>query len=197
MGLLFTTAAASAVILRSESRGTVSDSRLSQPGGPGPRIYISQEQGGPVIPPGIGFSFRQLLQLAGLRWRYSISPPHGNLYVGLSLMLHDRWSVGQYVLEWSTHWGSRWEFYYCQTFAGLLTWGALSHERTCLSFTIADGLLKRILVSESRGTRGHNLLSQIRELPFRRLLRLAGLRWRYPTPLPHGTLCRRGLIPPP
>jgi hypothetical protein len=32
---------------------TVSDSRLPQPGGPGHRIYIPQEQGGPVIPPGI------------------------------------------------------------------------------------------------------------------------------------------------
>jgi hypothetical protein len=28
-----------------------------QPGGPGPRIYISQEQGGPVIPPGTGLAF--------------------------------------------------------------------------------------------------------------------------------------------
>jgi hypothetical protein len=27
---------------------------LPQPGGPGPRIYIPQEQGGPVIPPGTG-----------------------------------------------------------------------------------------------------------------------------------------------
>jgi hypothetical protein len=31
--------------------------RLPQPGGPGPRIYIPQEQGGPVIPPGTGFPF--------------------------------------------------------------------------------------------------------------------------------------------
>jgi hypothetical protein len=30
--------------------------RLPQPGGPGSRIYIPQEQGGPVIPPGTGFS---------------------------------------------------------------------------------------------------------------------------------------------
>jgi hypothetical protein len=36
---------------------TVSDSKLPKPGGPGPRIYIPQEQGGPVIPPGIGFLF--------------------------------------------------------------------------------------------------------------------------------------------
>jgi hypothetical protein len=32
-----------------------------------------------------------------------------------------------------------------------------------------------ILGSESRGTRNHILLSQIRDFPFRRLLRLAGL----------------------
>jgi hypothetical protein len=40
--------------------------RLPQPGGPGPRIYIPQEQGGPVIPPSTGFPFRRLLRLAGL-----------------------------------------------------------------------------------------------------------------------------------
>jgi hypothetical protein len=33
---------------------TVSDLRLTQPGGPGPCIYIPQEQGGPVIPSGTG-----------------------------------------------------------------------------------------------------------------------------------------------
>jgi hypothetical protein len=43
-----------------------------------------------------------------------------------------------------------------------------------------------ILGSESRGTRNHILLSQIRDLPFRHFLRLAGLRWRYSTPRPHG-----------
>jgi hypothetical protein len=73
---------ASAVILRSEYRGThdhifVSDSLLPQPGGPDPCIYIPQEQGGPVIPPCTGFPFRRLLRLAGLRWRYSSPPPHG------------------------------------------------------------------------------------------------------------------------
>jgi hypothetical protein len=36
---------------------TASDSRIPQPGGPGPRIYIPQEQGDPVIPPGSGFHF--------------------------------------------------------------------------------------------------------------------------------------------
>jgi hypothetical protein len=33
---------------------TVSDSRLPQTGGPGPHIYIPQEQGVPVLPPGTG-----------------------------------------------------------------------------------------------------------------------------------------------
>jgi hypothetical protein len=55
---------------------TVSDWRLPQPVGPGPRIYNPQEPGGPVIPPGTGFPFRRLLCLVGLRWRYSTPPPH-------------------------------------------------------------------------------------------------------------------------
>jgi hypothetical protein len=35
----------------------LSQLRLPQPGGPGPCIYIPQEQGGPVIPPSNGFPF--------------------------------------------------------------------------------------------------------------------------------------------
>jgi hypothetical protein len=62
-------ALASTVILRSESRETHDHILLSQiwdpqPGGPGPRIYIPQEQGGPVIPTGTGIPFRRLLQIA-------------------------------------------------------------------------------------------------------------------------------------
>jgi hypothetical protein len=44
-----------------------------------------------------------------------------------------------------------------------------------------------ILESESHGTHGHILLSQIRDFPFRRFLWFAGLRWRYSTPFPRGT----------
>jgi hypothetical protein len=54
---------------------TVSNSRLPQPRGPGPRIYIPQEQVGPVMTPGTWFPFRRLLRLAGPRWRYSTAPP--------------------------------------------------------------------------------------------------------------------------
>jgi hypothetical protein len=45
-----------------------------------------------------------------------------------------------------------------------------------------------IFGSESRKTRGHILLSQIRDFPFRRLLRLAGSRWRYSTTPPSSCL---------
>jgi hypothetical protein len=62
-------------------------------------------------------------------------------------------------------WGLRQDLYYCLTVAGLLVWGALSDERTGLPFAIATGLASAaIFGSESRGTRGHILLSQIREL---------------------------------
>jgi hypothetical protein len=41
------------------------------------------------------------------------------------------------------HLGPKTSFYYCQTFVGLLMWGALSDERTDLSFTIAAGPRQR------------------------------------------------------
>jgi hypothetical protein len=48
-------------------------------------------------------------------------------------------------------WGLRPDCYYCQTVAGLLMWGALSDERTGLSFTIDAGARQRhIYVSDSR-----------------------------------------------
>jgi hypothetical protein len=71
-GLSFTTAAGPRQRSDSQVRvPPVSDLRLPQPEGPGPRIYITQEQGGPVIPPGTGVPFRSLLRLAGLRRRCS------------------------------------------------------------------------------------------------------------------------------
>jgi hypothetical protein len=68
---------ASTVILGSESRGTQDHILLCQVwDSPNlerqvPSIFIPQEQGVPVIPPGTGFPFSRLLRLAGLRWRYS------------------------------------------------------------------------------------------------------------------------------
>jgi hypothetical protein len=86
-------------------------------------------------------------------------------------------------------WGLRSNFYYYMTVAGLLMWGALSDDRTGLIFTIVAGPRQRSHFRvRVRGTRNHILLSQIRDFPFCRLLRLAGLRWRYSTPPPHGSL---------
>jgi hypothetical protein len=76
---------------------TISDSRLPQPGGPGPRIYITQGKDGPVIPPGTGSPFRLLLRLTGLRWRYSTAPPRGHWTAILSLSLILRPTVSRPV----------------------------------------------------------------------------------------------------
>jgi hypothetical protein len=75
---------------------TVSNWTLLEPVGRGPRIYNAQEEGGPVIPPGTGFPFRRLLQLAGLLWRYSNPTPRGvfkywispkNIYVNTYILV--------------------------------------------------------------------------------------------------------------
>jgi hypothetical protein len=54
---------------------TVSDSRLPQLGMPGPRIYIPQEQGVPVISLGVCFPSNRLLRLARIQWKYSSQSP--------------------------------------------------------------------------------------------------------------------------
>jgi hypothetical protein len=67
---------------------TVSGSRLPQPVGSGPCIYIPQEQGGLLIP------FCRLLRLSGLRWRYSNWPQKSK-----SKLLYDwRLTANQYFL---------------------------------------------------------------------------------------------------
>jgi hypothetical protein len=73
---------------------TVSDSRLPQHGGAGPRIYIPQEQGGPVIPPGTGFPFRHLLRLARLRWRHSTPTPHGIVSICSEFRVQNYFTTG-------------------------------------------------------------------------------------------------------
>jgi hypothetical protein len=62
--------------------------------------------------------------------------------------------------------GLRADFYYCQTVADLLIWGALSDERTGLPFSIAAGTHQssNTWVRVPR-TRDHILLSQIRDYP--------------------------------
>jgi hypothetical protein len=65
-------------------------------------------------------------------------------------------------------WGLRPDFYFRTeygirlTVTFLIPWGALSDEKTGLSFTIAAGLASGVILgSEPLGTRNHILLSQI------------------------------------
>jgi hypothetical protein len=103
-----------------------------QPEGPGPCIYIPQEQGGPVIPPGTGFPFCRLLRLAGQRWRYSNPPPNGvDMWIKVKVML--RQMVSQYVLMSSSLWNLWPDVIFCLNVAVLSLWGSLSDERSGLS----------------------------------------------------------------
>jgi hypothetical protein len=61
---------------------TVSGSTLPQSGGPGPCIYIPQEQGGPVILAGTGFPFHRLkVKVKVMLWP-TISGPVSITYLG-------------------------------------------------------------------------------------------------------------------
>jgi hypothetical protein len=83
---------------------TILHSWFPQSGGPGPRV--SQQQGGPVIPPGIGFFIRRLLRLARPRWRYSNPPPSCDVENEVkvkvkvqSMLLYDgRFTANQFAL---------------------------------------------------------------------------------------------------
>jgi hypothetical protein len=125
-GLTFTTAAglASAVIFGSESHGTRD------------HILLSQIR---------DFSFRRLLRL---RVTVEVFDP-SILLLELCPTLSNQSHSQSYVKtddqsaspSWNKApiWGLRTDLYYCQTVADFLMWGALSDERTGLSFTVAAG----------------------------------------------------------
>jgi hypothetical protein len=110
------------------------------------------------------------------------------VWVWVWVLCYDRRSAGQSVLEYSTHLGLTtrslllvWQLRSCSCGAPSLTRG-----RVCLLYMLLALASAVFLWSESLGTRDHILLSQIWDFPFRHLLRLAGLRWRYSIPPPHG-----------
>jgi hypothetical protein len=108
-----------------------------QLGGPGPRVYIPQEQGGPVIPQGTGFHFRCPSRLAGLQWRYSNSPPHGLTHSSeaeVTLRLTVSQTVSQYVLASSPLWDLRPDINSVWILLASLCWAlSLTRGRVCLS----------------------------------------------------------------
>jgi hypothetical protein len=141
------------------------------------------------------FPFRRLLRLAGSRWRYSTPPPHGFWLVESESESYVTTDGQSASLSWYKLpiRGLRPDFYFRTeygirlTVTFLIPWGALSDKRTGLSVVCAAGPCQRSLFrSYSLGTCDRILLSQISDFPFRRLLRLAGSRWRYSTPTPHG-----------
>jgi hypothetical protein len=154
---------ASAVILGSEYRGTHDHNLLSQiRDSPNLQGKVPKEQDGPVIPPGTGLN--------------------------LSSLSHVKTDDQSASLSWNKApiWGLRPDFYYCQTVTGLLMCGALSDDRTGLSFTITAGPRQHShsWVRVSWDSQSYFTVSDSR-LPFRRLLRPEGLRRRYSTPPLH------------
>jgi hypothetical protein len=75
-----------------------------------------------------------------------------------------------------------WQLRVCWFGAPSLTRGGVCRLQLLLALASAV-----IFGSEFR----HILLSQIRDFPFRRLLRIARSRWRYSTPPPYGFACYR------
>jgi hypothetical protein len=72
---------------RTRGRNLLSRLRVSQSRRSGPRIYIPQGQGGPVIAPVTGLPFRRLLRVAGIRWRYSNSSSNGSVSSEVKVIL--------------------------------------------------------------------------------------------------------------
>jgi hypothetical protein len=118
--LLFLLVLASAVPLGSESHGTQDliwlsqFLKLPQPGGPGPRIYINLEQGGPDTPPGTGFPFRRLLDSQGFGGMQSYTQPAFYILSQLKCKGQSIWRLQQHDLAKKN---------VCSTFADLLLLG--------------------------------------------------------------------------
>jgi hypothetical protein len=136
--------------------------------------------------------FRLLLRLAWLRWRYSTPPPHGKVWWSAESECESYITIdGQSAsLSWNKApiWGLWPDFFITVRQLRVCWFGALSltRGRVCRLRFLLVLASAVIFGSQSLGTRDHILLSQIRNFPFRRLVRLARLRRRYSTPPPHG-----------
>jgi hypothetical protein len=163
---------ASSVFLGSESLGTRGHTLLSQ-------IW--------------DFPFRRFRRLAGSRWKYSTTPPHGVRFVWVQVQVEVtfRLTVNQSVsLGVEPRLGLMIRYLSLLNVKVLIFVGHdLWREDGFVIFYMLLALPSVVFLgSETLGTRDRNLLSQTWDFPFRRLLRLAGSRWRYSTPPPHGAV---------
>jgi hypothetical protein len=92
----------------------VSDCRLPQLGGSGPRIYI------PVVTLGTRFAFRRVLRIAELWWRYSLKTDRSVCLIGVGLRRRSR--------SWLQSPRGPWpRFLFSTALAHVSKWGLLRH----------------------------------------------------------------------
>jgi hypothetical protein len=125
---------------------TVSNSRLPQLRGSGPRIYNPQELGGPVIPPGTGLlSSPSTTRRATLK-AFEPASTRGRLVLQVkskSKLCYDQRSVGQSLFVLSTNLGLTTRFLLLSVSCVIVDEGRFLWRETGLPFTVAAGLRQR------------------------------------------------------
>jgi hypothetical protein len=137
---------------------TVSDSKLPQPGGPGPRIYIPHQGCGPVIPQALGSlfvaSYHSQDYGGGIVTRSArgvlTSPNSTAKFIKdlnqVKIML--RPTVQSTRPSWNKApiWGLRPNLYYCQTVAGFLMWDSLWREDLSVVYQTQSAIISLLSV---------------------------------------------------
>jgi hypothetical protein len=108
-----------------------------------------------------------------------------------SKLCYDQRSVGQSVMVSSTLLGLTTRFLLQSDSFGVVGMGRSLWRENGPAVSIADDPCQLVFFG-SESLHDHILLSQYWDFPFRRLLRLAGSRWRYSTPPPHGRIYFHG-----
>jgi hypothetical protein len=173
-------------------------------------VFLSPRSRVAVMTPGTWFHFRRILLLAWLQWRWY--EPGSTPWRAICYALTHKFEADRIRntalnsastscvrirccagMNWSSR-GSCYDRSVCQCAPERSTHLGPTTRLPPLSVTglpmRGDRLDERMgpsrtLGSESRGTRDHIPLSQIREFPFRRLPPLEGSRWSHSTPPPH------------